>query len=588
MPPAFPARQGLNPPRTYAPAVDTAASDLIKTARAWAADDPDPGTRAELEALIDGADTAALAERFTTPLTFGTAGIRGTLGAGPGRMNRAVVRRVSAGLAARVKAEAGAGQPLVVVGRDARHGSAELARDAAAVLVGAGLRVLRFPEPVPTPLVAFAVRHLDAAAGVVVTASHNPASDNGYKVYWSQGAQIVAPLDAEIAAAAAAVPAGADLPLGGDIADLGAELSEAYLAATLPLVRPGPRDLRIAYTPLHGVAGRMLQGLLRRAGFDDLHVVPSQFEPDPDFPTVGFPNPEEPGAMDAVLDLASAIAADLVLANDPDGDRIAVAVPAPSGGFQPLTGDEIGCVLAEALLARTAGPATVATTVVSSQLLARIAQSHGADYAETLTGFKWLAGAAAEAEAAGRPLVLAYEQALGVMCGSVVRDKDGLSAALVMAALAAERKAVGSSILAALDELAVRHGLHLTTGRSARLEGAEGQAAIASALARLRSEPPSSIAGVEVIAWDDHAAGSRRRADGAVEVLATPPTDLLGFRLADGSRAQVRPSGTEPLLKAYLEIVEPVTDGDVAAARTSGTARLERLADAFADLALPR
>lgn len=563
------------------------AEDLIATARAWADDDPDPATRAELQALIDAGDTAALNERFAAPLTFGTAGIRGTLGAGPGRMNRAVVRRVSAGLAARILQEPGARDRVVVVGRDARHGSAELAEDTAQVLAGAGLRVVRFPDPVPTPLVAFAVRHLDAAAGVVVTASHNPASDNGYKVYWSAGAQIVPPLDDEIASAARAVESIADLPLGGDISDLGPELAEAYLAATLPLVPPGPRDLRVVYTPLHGVAGRLLTELLQRAGFEDLHVVAEQAEPDPDFPTVRFPNPEEHGAMDAALALANQIGADLVLANDPDGDRIATAVPT-DGGYRLLSGDEIGCVLAEALLSRTTGPATVATTVVSSQLLARIAEAHGADYAETLTGFKWLAGAAAAAEAANRPLVLAYEQALGVMCGSAVRDKDGMSAALVMAALAAERKAAGSDLLEALDELAVRHGLHLTTGRSARLEGPEGKAAIDAALARLRAEPPTAIGGVEVVAWDDHRAGTRRRSDGTVEELTTPPTDLLGFRLADGSRAQVRPSGTEPLLKAYIEIVEPVTDSDVAAARERGSARLERLADAFAELALPR
>jgi phosphomannomutase len=434
------------------------------------------------------------------------------------------------------------------------------------------------------------VRHLGAAAGVVVTASHNPPADNGYKVYWADGAQIVPPVDAEIAAAAASVERVVDLPMSEDgVAPVDGGVLDAYLEAALALTRrPDARSLRIAYTPLHGVARDTLLALLARAGFSDVHVVAEQAEPDPDFPTVAFPNPEEPGALDRAMALAAEVGADLVLANDPDGDRIAAAIPDPTtGGFRALTGDEIGCVLAEALLAAGEGPRTVATTVVSSQLLARIAAAHGVAYAETLTGFKWLAGAAEEAEAAGRPLVLAYEQALGVMCGTAVRDKDGLSAALVMAELAAVRKADGSSVAEALDELAAAHGLHLTTGRSARLVGAEGQAAIAAALGRLRSDPPAEVDGVAVVAVEDRLAGERRHASGAVEPLATPPTDLLAYVLADGSKLQVRPSGTEPLLKCYVEVVEPVADGDVAAARVAGTVRLARLADAFAALALP-
>jgi phosphomannomutase len=568
------------------------AAALLAAARDWAADDPDPDTRAELEALLDAEDLDALTERFATPLTFGTAGIRGALGAGPGRMNRAVVRRVSAGLARRLAEEPGAAERGVVVGRDARHGSVALAADAVAVLAGAGLRVRRFEGHVPTPLVAFAVRHLGAAGGVVVTASHNPPADNGYKVYWAGGAQIVAPLDAEIAAAAQAVGRVADLPTqpAAEVAVLGADVREAYVRAALALTRePDARDLRIAYTPLHGVARDLLREVLERAGFTDVHVVAAQGDPDPDFPTVTFPNPEEPGALDLALALAADVDADLVLANDPDGDRIATAIPdadAPSG-YRPLTGDEIGCLLAEWLLAGGSGPRTVATTVVSSQLLARIAAAHGAAYAETLTGFKWLATAAVEGDAEGRPLVLAYEQALGVMCGTAVRDKDGISAALVMAELAATRKAAGSSVAEALDELAVAHGLHLTTGRSARLEGPEGQAAITAAIAALRSAPPTEVGGVPVVAVDDRALGVRRHADGREERLSTPPQDLLGLLLADGSRLQVRPSGTEPLLKAYIEVVEPVVDGDVAAARVSGSARLDALADTFAALALP-
>jgi phosphomannomutase len=566
------------------------AAELLETARAWAADDPDPTTRAEVERLLAAVDVDALTARFAAPLSFGTAGLRGALGAGPGRMNRAVVRRISAGLARRLAAEPAAAARGVVVGRDARHGSQAFAEDTVAVLAGAGIRVHRFPGHVPTPLVAFAVRHLDAAAGVVVTASHNPPADNGYKVYWAGGAQIVDPLDAEIAAAAQTVERVSELPLDpmAEVADLGADVREAYVAAALGLVdADGPRALRIVYTPLHGVARDLLLEVLDRAGFVDVHVVAAQAEPDPDFPTVAFPNPEEPGAMDRALALAAEVGADLVLANDPDGDRIAAAIPVAGGGHRALTGDEIGCVLAEWLLGRGAGPRTVATTVVSSQLLARIAAAHDVAYAETLTGFKWLAGAAVEGEAQGHPLVLAYEQALGVMCGTAVRDKDGISAALVMAELAATRKAAGSSVADALDELAVAHGLHLTTGRSARLTGAEGAEVIAAALAALRTDPPTEVGGVAVVAVDDRLARLRTRADGTTEPLATPATDLLGYALADGSRVQVRPSGTEPLLKAYIEVVEPVHDGDVAAARATGSARLEALADAFAMLALP-
>jgi phosphomannomutase len=410
-------------------------------------------------------------------------------------------------------------------------------------------------------------------------------------VYWRGGSQIVAPLDGEIAAAAAAVPMTADLPLAPDaVGAAGPDLREAYVTACLSLVdadRTGRDALRIVYTPLHGVARELLLEVLARAGFDDVHVVAEQAEPDPDFPTVSFPNPEEPGALDLALALAAEVDADVVLANDPDGDRIAVAIPDGAGGWRPLSGDEIGTVVAEDLLARSSGPRAVATTVVSSQLLGRIAAHHGAAYAETLTGFKWLASAIAEAEADGHAPVLAYEQALGVMCGAAVRDKDGISAALVAADLAARRKAAGSSLAAALDELATAHGLHLTTGRSLRLEGPEGPALVEAVLSGLRADVPTEVGGVAVTAFEDRRAGVRTLADGMTERLATPPTDLLGLRLADGSRLQVRPSGTEPLLKFYVEVVEPVDGGDVAAARGRGQARLDALADAFLARATP-
>lgn len=566
---------------------------LTATARAWLADDPDPETRAELQELLDAGDPAGLAARFAAPLTFGTAGIRGPVGAGPACMNRAVVRRITAGLAARLLQEDGAAERGVVIGRDARHGSVAFLSDVGAVLAGAGLRVRQFDGHVPTPLVAFAVRHLDAAAGVQVTASHNPPADNGYKIYWSGGAQIVAPTDAEITEAAASVPSVADLPYDpGAVEVVAPAVAEAYLEACLALTRhPQARDLRIVYTPLHGVARDTLLRLLSVAGFGDVHVVQAQGEPDPDFPTVAFPNPEEPGALDLALDLARETGADLVLANDPDGDRIAVAVPdvGSETGWRALNGDQIGCLLGEYLLASGDGGdagALVATTVVSSRLLSRIARHHGVRYAETLTGFKWLAAAAAEAETTGGRMVLGYEQALGAMCGEAVRDKDGISAALVFAELAAVRKAGGSSVPAALDELAVRHGVHHTLGRSVRLDGPDGDVVAGRALARLRENPPTEVEGVAVVAREDRAAQTRVTAEGEVTTLGTPPTELYGLELADGSRLQVRPSGTEPLLKFYIEVVEPVTGDDVPSAGDRAAARAERLADALVALAV--
>ena len=562
-------------------------SELRARAEAWIEQDPDPATRAELEALLE--DPAELEARFGDRLPFGTAGIRGPLGAGPARMNRVVVRRVTAGVGAHLLAAVpDAAARGVVVGRDARHGSREFATDAAGVLAAAGLRVYLFDDPVPTPLLAFAVRRLNAAAGVQVTASHNPATDNGYKVYWEDGVQIAPPLDSAISDAIDVVdgpPAVADLghALISSVAD---DIWPAYVAAGLAAVPADGRtaaaaaDLRIAYTPLHGVALDLLRGMLHAGGFRDLYVVGEQERPDPDFPTVGFPNPEEPGALDLVLALADEVDADLVLANDPDGDRIAVAVPTAQG-WRTLSGDETGCLLAEHLLARHEGSATVATTVVSSSLLARIAERHAAAYEETLTGFKWLAREAAPARAEGRPLVLAYEQALGVMVGDAVLDKDGIVAALAVADLAARQKARGAGLTDLLDALARRHGLHVTAGRSVRLDDADTDL-VSAALRRLREGTPDELAGVEVSAVDDRSARVRRHPDGHQEPLTTPATELVGLHLADGSRAQLRPSGTEPLLKAYGEVVEEVGEGEpVAAAHDRAEARLTRLLDAL-------
>ena len=559
--------------------------ELEQAARRWLSVDPDPDTRAELEEILAGGDDAALQECFGARLEFGTAGIRGRMGPGPARMNRMVVRRVTAGLAARLLESDVDAQRGVVLGHDARHKSAEFAADVAAVLGGAGIPVHRLAPNAPTPLVAFGVLDLGAAAGIQITASHNPAADNGYKVYWSDGAQIIPPLDGEISAAIDLVEPDAELPLSTElISDVDPAIIDRYLDATLQLQRrPDDRDLRIVYTPLHGVAAPMVRRLLERAGFTDVVPVAEQLEPDPDFPTVAFPNPEEPGALDLAMKTATDAGADLILANDPDGDRIAAAAGA-DGGWKALTGDEIGCLLAEWLLAD--GPdddgRMVGTTVVSSRLLSAIAQQHGVGYVETLTGFKWLARAARDAAERGGRMVLAYEQALGAMCGTVVMDKDGISAALMLADMAAALKTEGRSLLDVLDDLARRHGAHVTAGRNVRLTGTDGAALVDRALTQLREHTPASIAGVEVVEFVDHAAGTRRAKDGSAEQLTTPPTDLVGFGLADGSRLQVRPSGTEPLLKFYAEVTESVApDESVAQARARGAERMTALTDAF-------
>jgi phosphomannomutase len=542
-------------------------------ARTWLEADPDPETRAELGELI-AAGGPELEERFAGRLAFGTAGLRGALGVGPNRMNRVVVRQTTAGVAACLAQDADPARTIVVVGRDARHKSDVFARDAVAVLAAAGFDVRWWADPVPTPYLAYVARLLGAGAGIQVTASHNPAADNGYKVYWRGGGQITPDVADRIAAAIDVVATPTDLDDAPAGHALPADLIDAYRAAALRLLPPDPaRHVSIAYTPLHGVAGVPAVALLAHAGFTDVAVVDDQFAPDPDFPTVAFPNPEEPGALDAAVALARDRGADLVLANDPDGDRIAAAVP-DGGGWRLLTGDEIGCLLADYVLEQRPGDdeRVVATTVVSSQLLARIADHHGVGYVETLTGFKWLADAAEREARAGRTLVLGYEEALGVMIGDAVRDKDGMSAALVLADCAAREKARGRWLTDRLDDLARRHGLHAKVQTYVRYE--PGDDVPGRVLARLREDPPDVLAGSEVTAVSDFERGQRRAGDGTTTTIDLPPTAMIALALADGSRMQVRPSGTEPKLKFYVEVVEPVDDS-VDAARERAAARLD-------------
>ncbi|MDH6580103.1 phospho-sugar mutase [Kitasatospora sp. MAP5-34] len=557
-------------------------TDLLARARAWLAEDPDPQTREELASLLAAAEGpegrtedrrawSRLAERFADRLQFGTAGLRGELGAGPMRMNRAVVIRAAAGLAAYVRKEAtsaacasGLGD-LVVIGYDARHKSYDFARDTAAVMVGAGLRAALLPRPLPTPVLAFAIRHLGAAAGVTVTASHNPPQDNGYKVYLGDGSQIVPPADTGIAAEIDAITSLAEIPLaesGWEV--LGEDVVEAYLNRAVTTVDPStPRDLEVVYTPLHGVGRDTLVTAFKQAGFPAPTVVAEQAEPDPDFPTVAFPNPEEPGAMDLAFRTAATVGPDIIIANDPDADRCAVAVPdhAAAHGWRMLRGDDVGALLGSALVAKRA-TGTFATTIVSSTLLGRIAAAAGTGYAETLTGFKWIARADG--------LRYGYEEALGYCVDPEgVRDKDGITAALLVAELAATLKQSGRTLTDLLDDLALEHGLHATDQLSVRVEDLK---LIADAMQRLREQPPTVLAGLRVTKADDLTAGS---AD-------LPPTDGLRYHLTGegvrSARIVVRPSGTEPKLKCYLEVVLPVaTAADLVGARAQAAAVLDSI-----------
>ncbi len=561
-------------------------TDLTQRAQEWIDGDPDPLTRAELNRLIASGDTDELAERMAGTLAFGTAGIRGVVEAGSNRMNRAMVIRTTAGLVRFLLARASPDERLVAIGRDARPSSLSFMEDTVGVLTAAGFDVKYFTAPTPTPLVAYAGLTLGACASIVITASHNPPMDNGYKVYAANGAQIVSPTDVEIAAEIAEVGLARSVPRSEDplndqrSAAIDGEMFEAYLrdvAAWLP-DSAGSRDIRIVYTAMHGVGGKFVTAALRRFGFRNVQPVARQYEPDGSFPTVSFPNPEEPGALDLAHELAAAVDADLVIANDPDTDRLAISVPDPGGMWRPLTGNQIGSLLAEFLL-KTRNDGPVINSVVSSPLLGVIAEHHDTTWAQTLTGFKWVCNSAFELEAEGKgEMILGYEEALGYSVGTIVRDKDGISAAVAFAMLAAEAAGDGETVLDRLGGLYRTYGVWVSTQVSIRREGAAGTDEIAAAMDALRKGVPTELSGYPVVGTRDFSvdAESRPHYLGA--------TNLIELDLGESGRVLARPSGTEPKLKVYVDLSGPFPEsGDWLGAEHQLTETAEGVAQTLAD-----
>ena len=515
--------------------------------RRWIDGDPDIEDRETLQQLLDDGDEEELHRRFDSPLTFGTAGLRGPVMAGPAGMNRYTVRRATQGVVAWL-AEIGVDANLgVVVGRDGRVGSESFNNEVVAVLLGAGVKVFEMPGPLPTPLVAYCVKALGAAAGIMVTASHNPPQDNGYKLYSHDGSQIIPPNDEIVERYANA----ATTPVLGERTSahhrwISQDLLDQYRSHfTQRFAVVGGSDLKITYTPLHGVGGATMLDLFARAGFDAVTPVAAQFEPDGAFPTLPFPNPEEPGALDLAMAEADRVGSRLVIANDPDADRLGAAVR-DDDGWHVLRGDQIGWLLASSMLGSMNDPRdVVATTIVSSTLLRAMARDAGVTFAMTLTGFKWLARAAGDGV-----LRLGYEEALGFAVDPEVADKDGLSAALALARLAHDLRDAGQTLTDRLDDIESRYGVHSIYQLSLRVEGPSGLAAIAEAVQSLRDDPPTSLGGLAVSEHFDLADG--------YEGLG--PTDGVLLRLGSSGRVVVRPSGTEPKLKAYIEITSPPSD----------------------------
>lgn len=542
---------------------------LLTLAESWMEQDPDEQTRFELRSVLDRAlagEDAAVAElndMFDGTLEFGTAGLRGQLGPGSNRMNRVVVSRAAAGLAAYLN-ERGGGS--IVIGYDARYNSDIFARDTAEIMQGAGITAHLYDRCLPTPLAAYGVRPLGAAAAVMVTASHNPPKDNGYKVYLGDGSQIVPPADADISAHIDAVGDIRDLPRSDNYTVLNNDLVDAYVERVRSLLVARPRDVRAVYTPMHGVGGETFDRVVREAGFPPIVPVVEQFDPDPAFPTVAFPNPEEPGAMDLAIATAERSDADVIIANDPDADRCSAGIRTPTG-WRMLTGDEVGSVLGWWIIKRSELSGTTidgqfAASVVSGTLLRRLAEARGLSFQTTLTGFKWISKVP--------NLVFGYEEALGYCVDpAAVADKDGISASLLVMELAAWLKEQGLDINDVLAELANEFGLYLTRQLAIRVTDVS---LIAAAMQRLRSAPPSHVGSTPIVTIVDLEDG----VDGA------PPTNGMRFVIADG-HITVRPSGTEPKLKCYIEVVTEVTS-DVAAARTAGETRIAELRVAMTEV----
>ncbi|AKU94366.1 Phosphomannomutase [Labilithrix luteola] len=591
------------------------SADLIAKARAWADNDPDLESRAEIEALLASPDPGAtdLADRFAGSLEFGTAGLRGVVGAGPNRMNRAVVIQTTWGLARYLRETLGsaAGGARVVIGYDGRRMSREFAEDTACVLAAAGIASSLFSEVEPTPMLAFAVKHLGCAAGVMVTASHNPPEYNGYKAYWGNGAQIIPPTDVGIAHAIDGAPAAKDvarMPLEeatkkGLVTILGDELEKVYLAEVkkLSVRSDGDRSYTIVYTPMHGVGDKLARLALSQAGFTDVTSVPEQQKPDAKFPTVAFPNPEEKGAMDLSFALARKKNAALVIANDPDADRLAIAIPdeTSSTGYMQLTGNQVGVLLGHYLLtqgltqldhATIPGktPLTIAS-IVSSPMLGVIASELRARYEEVLTGFKWIANRAMDLEKTeNAAFVFGYEEALGYTVGDLVRDKDGVSAAVIFAELVAVLRAQGTTVHAHLESLYRRFGLFVSSQFNLTRKGAEGAAELRSIMSRLRQNPPWTIGDHQVVAVRDYLGQVRTTKSGEKTALVLPKSDVLTFELEGGSRVIARPSGTEPKAKFYFDVREAMKPDELlATAEARALDVMKKLGDAFVALAVP-
>jgi phosphomannomutase len=566
--------------------------DLMAAILDWRTQDPDEETRDEITKLLADADkgsrnaVADLTDRFATRLEFGTAGLRGALGAGPNRMNRVLVAQTAAGLAAFLLAREE--HPSAVIGYDGRTNSRVFATDTAEILAGAGVRAILLPRLLPTPVLAFAVRHLDVSAGVMVTASHNPAADNGYKVYLGgadAGSQIVPPSDGEIAAQIERVAAGdiRDLPRSAAYETAGEDVLDAYVRGTAALANPaaesapvaepveadlskneplrqaqGPQGAQrptanVVYTAMHGVGWETARRVFVAAGFGEPTVVAEQIEPDAAFPTVAFPNPEEPGAMDLAFATATRVGADLVIANDPDADRLAIGVPTETG-WRRLSGNEVGWLLgwraAERVARASTGSSsstgstgsstgtarTLACSIVSSPALQAVADSYGLKHVETLTGFKWISRA--------EDLAFGYEEALGYLVDpQLIRDKDGISAAVDLLALVSELAAQGKTLADHAEDFAARFGAFASSQISLRVSDL---ADIPRIMSELRANPPTSIGGVKTKEIDDFIDGF-----GGPEGFG--PNDILRIWMEDGSRIVVRPSGTEPKLKAYID-----------------------------------